>query len=88
MSERLTGKACIVTGAGAGIGLAIARAFAVEGAKVVVNDASAEAADSAVEVLRSEGGEAVANHDAIGRSPPPNPYLQPLWRISEMCTYS
>jgi 3-oxoacyl-[acyl-carrier protein] reductase len=66
MSERLTGKACIVTGAGAGIGLAIARAFAAEGAKVVVNDASAEAADSAVELLLSEGGEAVANHDAIG----------------------
>ncbi|MDQ5815022.1 MAG: SDR family oxidoreductase [Actinomycetota bacterium] len=66
MSGRLTDKACIVTGAGAGIGLAIAKAFAAEGARVVVNDAAGGAADSAVEALRSTGAEAVANHDPIG----------------------
>jgi len=66
MSGRLTDKACIVTGAGAGIGLAIAKAFAAEGARVVVNDAVGDAADSAVEALRSTGAEAVANHDPIG----------------------
>ncbi len=66
MSNRLTDKVCIVTGAGAGIGLAIATAFAAEGARVVVNDAAADAADAAVETLRSTGAEAVANHDPIG----------------------
>ncbi|MHA6325346.1 SDR family NAD(P)-dependent oxidoreductase [Roseivivax sp. CAU 1753] len=35
---RLTGKICIITGAGRGIGAAIARAFAEEGASVVVTD--------------------------------------------------
>ena len=36
--SRLNNKTCIVTGAGRGIGAAIARAFAREGATVVVTD--------------------------------------------------
>lgn len=40
MTGRLEGKAAIVTGAGSGIGLAIARLFAAEGARVVVADVS------------------------------------------------
>ena len=46
MSQRLQGKACIVTGAGAGIGRAISLAFAREGAKVVVNDVDKDAAEA------------------------------------------
>ncbi len=38
MSDRLSGKTAIVTGAARGIGLAIARAFAEEGARVVLAD--------------------------------------------------
>ena len=38
MSNRLNGKTCIVTGAGQGIGRAIAEAFLSEGGKVVAID--------------------------------------------------
>jgi NAD(P)-dependent dehydrogenase (short-subunit alcohol dehydrogenase family) len=38
MTERLAGKVAVVTGAGSGIGLATARRFAAEGARVVVAD--------------------------------------------------
>ncbi|QFS81582.1 3-beta-hydroxysteroid dehydrogenase [Roseivivax sp. THAF40] len=52
---RLSKKTCIVTGAGRGIGAAIARAFAAEGATVVVTDKDAEAA---ADVAREIGAEA------------------------------
>lgn len=48
---RLNGKLCIVTGAGRGIGAAIARAFAREGAQVVVTDKAAELAASRAEEI-------------------------------------
>jgi NAD(P)-dependent dehydrogenase (short-subunit alcohol dehydrogenase family) len=49
---RLNGKLCIVTGAGRGIGAAIARVFASEGATVVVTD---KVADRAASVARDIG---------------------------------
>jgi 3-oxoacyl-[acyl-carrier protein] reductase len=64
MAGRLEGKRCIVTGAGAGIGRAVALTLASEGAKVVVNDVDKEAADAVVAAISSPG--AVANYDAIG----------------------
>ena len=39
------GKVCVVTGAGAGIGAAIARAFADTGCRVIVNDIDGDAAE-------------------------------------------
>jgi NAD(P)-dependent dehydrogenase (short-subunit alcohol dehydrogenase family) len=45
MTDLLKNKVAIVTGAGAGIGAAIARAFADEGARVVVFDIDAAAAE-------------------------------------------
>jgi len=47
MGNRLAGKVAVVTGAGSGIGLATARWFAAEGAKVVCGDADDEAGGKA-----------------------------------------
>ena len=59
--SRLTGKVAVVTGASKGIGAAIARAFAAEGAAVVVNYASSKAgADTVVADITRAGGKAVA----------------------------
>jgi NAD(P)-dependent dehydrogenase (short-subunit alcohol dehydrogenase family) len=53
--ERLRGKRAIVTGAGSGIGRAIALRLAEEGASVVISDVDEEAT---VGVASEAGGEA------------------------------
>lgn len=49
----LAGKAAIVTGAGAGIGLAVARRLATEGCQVVCADIDGAAADTAAAEIGS-----------------------------------
>jgi NAD(P)-dependent dehydrogenase (short-subunit alcohol dehydrogenase family) len=49
MSDRLAGKVGVITGAGSGIGLATARRFAAEGAKVVCADLDARAGAAAAD---------------------------------------
>jgi 3-oxoacyl-[acyl-carrier protein] reductase len=55
---RLEGKVAVITGAGSGIGRAIATRFAKEGAKVAVNDINASAGESLVAQITAEGGTA------------------------------
>ena len=57
---RLRDKVCVVTGAGAGIGRAVAREFAREGASVVVADISAAGAAETVGWIEQAGGAARA----------------------------
>ena len=74
MADFLKGKVIAVTGAGRGIGRAVALACAAEGASVVVNDfgvsidgaePSSEVADTVVAEIEAAGGTAVAIADDI-----------------------
>lgn len=66
MPLSLTGKTAIVTGGGAGLGAAYARALARAGASVVVNDVSAGAADATVTAITADGGNAIAMIAPVG----------------------
>jgi NAD(P)-dependent dehydrogenase (short-subunit alcohol dehydrogenase family) len=56
----LKDKVAVVSGAGSGIGRAIAIAYANEGAKVAVADINEENAKETVEMIQNQGGEAFA----------------------------
>ena len=58
--SKLKGKVAVVTGASKGIGSAIAKHLASEGASVVVNYASSKAgADAVVAEIEKAGGKAI-----------------------------
>ena len=55
----LRNKVAVITGAGSGIGCALAKALAREGARVAMLDLQCEQLDAAVEQVRAGGGEAI-----------------------------
>ena len=81
----LTGKVAIVTGAGQGVGRAIAEGLAQAGASVVVNDVgvtltgeteNASAADEAAAAIRAAGGQAVGSRDSVAETASANRIVQ------------
>jgi 3-oxoacyl-[acyl-carrier protein] reductase len=66
-SGTLDGAVAVVTGGSRGIGAAVARRLAREGAAVVVNFKSAEeSAKQVVEAIREDGGRAIDVHGDVG----------------------
>ncbi|WP_104090238.1 SDR family NAD(P)-dependent oxidoreductase [Arthrobacter sp. GMC3] len=64
----LQGKVAIVTGSGAGLGLAYAKELARQGAAVIINDVNEAAANVAVAQIQAEGGKAAAVVAPVGSS--------------------
>ncbi len=74
MNKLLKNRVAVITGAGQGIGFAMARRMAREGARIVVNDYGVGPtgagrirglAEEAAEKIRKEGGEAVSNDGSV-----------------------
>lgn len=66
MSNAFENRTAAITGAGAGIGFAIARQLALEGASVVLNDIDEDRLKVAVDKIKAEGGDVVAYHGDAG----------------------
>lgn len=68
MTERFAGKVALVTGSAHGIGKAIARRFASEGAAVVLADLDERAAVTTAEEIAEAGGRAIGVRVDVGSS--------------------
>lgn len=66
--RKLEGKVALVSGAGRGIGRAVAFKLAEEGARVVVNDLDVAPTRETIESIRQAGGEAVACAGSVTES--------------------
>ncbi|MDE0592606.1 MAG: SDR family NAD(P)-dependent oxidoreductase [Dehalococcoidia bacterium] len=68
ITDELAGRVAIVTGAGRGMGRAVAVRLAAAGASVVVNDLAADAAQSTADQLMSSGAMAIAVVGDVSKS--------------------
>jgi NAD(P)-dependent dehydrogenase (short-subunit alcohol dehydrogenase family) len=68
MSNRFSGRTALVTGAGSGIGRAVALSFAAEGARVVVAGRRREPLDETVSLIEDLGGKALAVSADVSRA--------------------
>ncbi|MEW1808684.1 SDR family NAD(P)-dependent oxidoreductase [Pseudarthrobacter sp. NPDC080039] len=72
MAKRMSGKTAIITGAGSGMGRAIAKRFAQEGARVAAFDIAEEGVRETVSEILASGGEAksyrgdVSDSESVG----------------------
>ncbi|WP_349630352.1 SDR family NAD(P)-dependent oxidoreductase [Lentilactobacillus sp. Marseille-Q4993] len=55
MTDRLKDKVAIITGAGSGMGAAMAKLFAKEGAKIIAADLNFERLETVVAEIKSDG---------------------------------
>jgi len=68
MGDRIEGKACVVTGAGSGIGRAAAIRLGEEGGRVLCADVNDQSANETAELIREFGGTAVARRVDVSSS--------------------
>src|SRR5579859_735122 len=68
LSGRFEDQVAVVTGAGGGIGRAVSRRLAREGAAIVVDDINAERAQHTVDAIREDGGRAVGVAADVSRA--------------------
>lgn len=73
---RIAAKACVVTGAGSGIGKAIAERLALEGGKVLCVDINETAVAATVQGIQAAGGEATAVVADVSNSSAVNGFVQ------------
>lgn len=81
MNPRLKGQSALVTGANSGIGLAVAKALANEGANVVVNYVThPEAAQAVVDDITANGGTAIALQADISKEDQVQQMFQAMYK--------
>lgn len=68
---RLNGKIAVITGAGSGIGRAMATRFAAEGAAIVAAEWNGERLDEVVAAVKASGSTIVGAQGNIAERQPP-----------------
>jgi NAD(P)-dependent dehydrogenase (short-subunit alcohol dehydrogenase family) len=86
MSNSFEGKVALVTGAGGGIGEAVAHDLALNGARVLVVDVNGANAESVAYSIRDQGREALPFAPTCLCLSRVRPWLKKLVRLSAHCT--